>query len=72
MTIFSLNQIFYSIDEPGVFIGKIKPNNPVRAFLGYVDEKASEKKVVYDVFTKGDSAFLSGMQQILHNFSNLI
>ncbi|XP_067217259.1 long-chain fatty acid transport protein 4 isoform X2 [Linepithema humile] len=47
-------------DEPGVFIGKIKPNNPVRAFLGYVDEKASEKKVVYDVFTKGDSAFLSG------------
>nr|CAD7205995.1 unnamed protein product [Timema douglasi] len=26
-------------DEPGVFIGKIQPNNPTRAFLGYVDEK---------------------------------
>ncbi|XP_072761694.1 long-chain fatty acid transport protein 4 [Anoplolepis gracilipes] len=46
--------------EPGVFIGKILPNNPTRAFLGYVDEKASEKKVVRDIFTKGDSAFLSG------------
>lgn len=46
--------------EPGAFIGKILPNNPTRAFLGYVDEKASAKKVIYNVFTKGDSAFLSG------------
>lgn len=50
----------FIIDEPGVFIGKILPNNPTRAFLGYVDEKASEKKVVRDIFTKGDSAFISG------------
>lgn len=54
------NNYFFSIDEPGVFIGKIIPNNPSRAFLGYVDQKASESKVVRDVFTKGDSAFLSG------------
>ncbi|XP_024939555.1 long-chain fatty acid transport protein 4 isoform X2 [Cephus cinctus] len=47
-------------NEPGVFIGKIIPNNPSRAFLGYVDQKASESKVVHDVFTKGDSAFISG------------
>ncbi|XP_063241547.1 long-chain fatty acid transport protein 4 isoform X2 [Bacillus rossius redtenbacheri] len=46
--------------EPGVFVGKIQPNNPSRAFLGYVDEKESQKKVVYDVFNKGDSAFISG------------
>ncbi|XP_008209590.1 long-chain fatty acid transport protein 4 isoform X2 [Nasonia vitripennis] len=46
--------------EPGVFIGKIIPNNPSRAFLGYVDKKASKTKVVHDVFCKGDSAFLSG------------
>lgn len=46
--------------EPGVFIGKIVPNNPARAFLGYVNEKESQKKIVYDVFIKGDSAFLSG------------
>lgn len=48
-------------NEPGVFIGKIIPNNPSRAFLGYVDKKASDKKIVKDVFKKGDSAFLSGM-----------
>lgn len=47
-------------NEPGVFIGKIKPNNPSRAFLGYVDKDASDKKIVRDVFTHGDSAFISG------------
>ncbi|XP_032510576.2 long-chain fatty acid transport protein 4-like [Danaus plexippus] len=46
--------------EPGVFIGKIKPNNPSRAFLGYVDKEASEKKIVRDVLAHGDSAFISG------------
>lgn len=48
-------------NEPGVFIGKILPNNPSRAFLGYVDKSASDKKIVRDVFTPGDSAFLSGL-----------
>ena len=28
--------------------------------MGYVDKSASSKKVVHDVFKKGDSAFLSG------------
>lgn len=43
-----------------MFIGKIQPNNPSRQFLGYVDKAASEKKVVRDVFAKGDAAFISG------------
>lgn len=43
-----------------MFIGKIIPSNPARAFLGYVNEKESKKKIVTDVFVKGDSAFLSG------------
>ncbi|XP_030375176.1 long-chain fatty acid transport protein 4 isoform X1 [Scaptodrosophila lebanonensis] len=47
-------------NETGVFIGKIVKGNPCRAFLGYVDTKASSKKVVHDVFEKGDMAFLSG------------
>ncbi|KAI8037454.1 hypothetical protein M5D96_009599 [Drosophila gunungcola] len=47
-------------DEPGVFIGKIVRGNPCREFLGYVDQKASSKKVVHDVFSKGDMAFISG------------
>ncbi|XP_071856294.1 fatty acid transport protein 1 [Bombus fervidus] len=58
-------------NEPGVFIGKIIPNNPFRAYLGYVDQKASEKKIVYDVFTKGDSAFISGDILIADEFGNL-
>jgi solute carrier family 27 (fatty acid transporter), member 1/4 len=46
--------------EPGVFIGKITAGDPIRAFLGYVDKTASEKKIVQDVFKHGDTAFLSG------------
>ncbi|XP_066141587.1 long-chain fatty acid transport protein 4 isoform X1 [Euwallacea fornicatus] len=58
-------------NEPGVFIGKIIPNNPSRAFLGYVDEEASKKKVVYDVFCRGDSAFISGDILIADELGNL-
>ncbi|KAJ8679469.1 hypothetical protein QAD02_015256 [Eretmocerus hayati] len=57
--------------EPGVFIGKIIPNNPSRAFLGYVDKKASKSKIVHDVFAKGDSAFLSGDILVADEFGYL-
>ncbi|CAG9784546.1 unnamed protein product [Diatraea saccharalis] len=46
--------------EPGVFIGKINPKLASRAYLGYVDKEASDKKIVRDVFNFGDSAFISG------------
>jgi solute carrier family 27 fatty acid transporter 1/4 len=56
-----MKNIFHLVSgEPGVFIGKITSNNPSRAFLGYVNEKESQKKIVHDVFSKGDSAFISG------------
>lgn len=58
-------------DEPGVFIGKIIPGNPSRAFLGYVDKKASEKKIVRDVFKIGDAAFISGDILVADEFGNL-
>jgi solute carrier family 27 fatty acid transporter 1/4 len=58
-------------NEPGVFVGKIIPNNPSRAYLGYVDKNASDKKVVRDVFHKGDSAFLSGDILIADERGNL-
>ncbi|CAG9825429.1 unnamed protein product [Phaedon cochleariae] len=58
-------------NEPGVFIGKIIPNNPSRAYLGYVDEQASQKKVVRDVFKHGDSAFLSGDILVADELGNL-
>lgn len=46
--------------EPGVIVGKIISTNPSRQFLGYVNNEESQKKVVRDVFDKGDAAFLSG------------
>ncbi|XP_065076114.1 long-chain fatty acid transport protein 4-like [Ochlerotatus camptorhynchus] len=58
-------------NEPGVFIGKILPNNPSRAFLGYVDKSASEKKIVRDIFKKGDAAFLSGDLLVADERGNL-
>lgn len=45
--------------EPGVFIGKISPNHPARNFSGYSDKKASEKKILRNVFKEGDSYFNS-------------
>ncbi|XP_015370399.1 PREDICTED: long-chain fatty acid transport protein 4-like [Diuraphis noxia] len=46
--------------EPGVIVGKIISTNPSRQFLGYVNNEESKKKIVRDVFDKGDAAFLSG------------
>ncbi|XP_073980024.1 long-chain fatty acid transport protein 4-like isoform X3 [Rhodnius prolixus] len=47
-------------DESGMFVGLIKNNDPSRQFHGYVNQAESKKKIIYDVFTKGDSAFVSG------------
>ncbi|CAH2238077.1 long-chain fatty acid transport protein 1-like [Pararge aegeria] len=58
-------------NEPGVFIGKISPNNPTREYLGYVDKNASEKKIVRNVFTQGDSAFISGDILVADEFGYL-
>ncbi|XP_055624358.1 long-chain fatty acid transport protein 4 [Toxorhynchites rutilus septentrionalis] len=46
--------------EPGVFIGKINLKNALNSFVGYADKKASERKVLRDVFSKGDMYFNSG------------
>ncbi|MCL4128833.1 UNVERIFIED_CONTAM: hypothetical protein GTU68_057669 [Idotea baltica] len=45
--------------EPGEFVGKIR-KDPLGDFHGYADKKATEKKIIRDVFRKGDSAFASG------------
>uniref|UniRef100_A0A0B6Z9V5 Very long-chain fatty acid transport protein n=1 Tax=Arion vulgaris TaxID=1028688 RepID=A0A0B6Z9V5_9EUPU len=46
--------------EPGELVGKIVKGNPVREFDGYVDDKSTSKKVIHDVFVKGDLAFSTG------------
>ncbi|RWS23208.1 fatty acid transporter-like protein, partial [Leptotrombidium deliense] len=43
----------------GLFVGKIN-DNPMQRFDGYVNQTESAKKVIKDVFKKGDSFFSSG------------
>eukprot|EP00795_Rhopilema_esculentum_P010551 gene10551-19283_t len=47
-------------NEPGEMIGKIKNNDPLRKFDGYLNKQATSKKIVHDIFTHGDSCFLTG------------
>ncbi|KAL0849047.1 hypothetical protein ABMA28_013410 [Loxostege sticticalis] len=47
-------------NEPGMFIGLIAQGNASREYHGYVDKTDSNKKLVRDVFQKGDAAFVSG------------
>ncbi|XP_072458580.1 long-chain fatty acid transport protein 1 isoform X1 [Notamacropus eugenii] len=46
--------------EPGLLVGQINQQDPLRRFDGYVNESATNKKIAYNVFQKGDSAYLSG------------
>ncbi|CAB3380352.1 Hypothetical predicted protein [Cloeon dipterum] len=48
------------IGEAGLFVGKINKKRPVNAFHGYADKKASEKKILNNVFEHGDTFFNSG------------
>lgn len=43
--------------EPGVLLGKIDERNP---YAGYTDERASQRKVLRDVFERGDAWFDTG------------
>lgn len=46
--------------ETGEVIGKIVRGNPLKDFVGYVSDAATQKKIIRDVFSKGDVAFSSG------------
>ncbi|MBN3318134.1 S27A1 protein, partial [Atractosteus spatula] len=46
--------------EPGLLVGRINQQDPLRRFDGYANESATTKKIAYNVFKKGDSAYLSG------------
>jgi fatty-acyl-CoA synthase len=49
-------------DEPGEVIGKIinDPSTPGNRFEGYADGQATERKILRDVFEKGDAWFRTG------------
>ncbi|KAG9337835.1 hypothetical protein JZ751_027486 [Albula glossodonta] len=46
--------------EPGLLVGRINQQDPLRRFDGYASQDATSKKIAYNVFKKGDSAYLSG------------
>lgn len=46
--------------EPGLLVGQINQQDPLRRFDGYVSESATNKKIAYNVLRKGDQAYLSG------------
>lgn len=43
-----------------MFIGLIKEGDALREFNGYLDKEESKRKIIQDVFVKGDKAFLTG------------
>ena len=47
-------------NETGEMVGKVRANVSSSHFEGYSDSNATRKKVMTDVFTKGDQYFLSG------------
>ena len=47
-------------DEVGEAIGKIDPDRPGGNFEGYNNKEATEKKILRDVFEKGDAWFRTG------------
>nr|XP_022913758.1 long-chain fatty acid transport protein 1 [Onthophagus taurus] len=48
------------INEPGILIGQISKRKAVNQFSGYADKAATEKKIMRNVFKKGDEYFNSG------------
>lgn len=55
-------------DEPGELVGKIEPGHPVRDFHGYADNTSTNKKILKDVYSKGDLYFRSGDILVMDEF----
>jgi fatty-acyl-CoA synthase len=51
-----------NVDEPGEVIGKIvkDASKPGQRFEGYASEAETDRKILHDVFAKGDSWFRTG------------
>uniref|UniRef100_A0A3Q3GIK5 Very long-chain fatty acid transport protein n=1 Tax=Labrus bergylta TaxID=56723 RepID=A0A3Q3GIK5_9LABR len=46
--------------EPGLLVGRINQEDPLRRFDGYANQDATRKKIANNVFKKNDSAYISG------------
>lgn len=54
--------------EPGELVGRIERGHPVRDFHGYADNSATSKKIVVDVWKKGDMCFRTGDILVMDKF----
>lgn len=57
--------------ETGEFVGKIIDSDPTRSFDGYASKEATQKKIIYDVFSRGDRGFASGDLLTMDEFGYL-
>lgn len=48
------------LGEPGMLVGHISDSDPSREYHGYVDKSSSEKKILRDVYERGDKWFMTG------------
>jgi fatty-acyl-CoA synthase len=49
-----------AVDEVGECVGQIKAGDARGEYTGYADRAASEKKILHDVFARGDAWFATG------------
>uniref|UniRef100_A0A672ZV76 Very long-chain fatty acid transport protein n=1 Tax=Sphaeramia orbicularis TaxID=375764 RepID=A0A672ZV76_9TELE len=54
--------------EPGLLVGRINQQDPLRRFDGYANQDATRKKIAHNVFKKNDSAYLSGDVLVMDDF----
>ena len=54
--------------EPGELMGRIDRGHPVRDYHGYADNTSSDKKIMRDVWRKGDRFFRSGDIFVMDEF----
>ncbi|XP_065100703.2 long-chain fatty acid transport protein 1a [Paramisgurnus dabryanus] len=54
--------------EPGLLVGRINQQDPLRRFDGYASQDATRKKIAHNVFKKNDSAYLSGDVLVMDEF----
>jgi len=54
--------------EPGELVGRIDKGHPVRDYHGYADDSSTKKKVMKDVWKKGDMCFRSGDILVMDEF----
>lgn len=54
--------------EPGQIVGKIRDSVKTTEFVGYLDRKATDKKIGRDLFCQGDRYFLTGDVAVMDEY----